>query len=397
MKFEPVKLVHVYYMPNNEKILVGRLALKSRKIFFEYDTTFLKKGLNLSPFTLPLKSAVTTSGNSTFDGLFGVFNDSLPDGWGRLVLDRYLIQHNLNPKSLSALDRLCFVGSRGMGALVYEPAVKNTSITSNIDLDKIAREIIEFQENNNDVLIDDLLNLSGSSGGARPKIEINTDKDNWLVKFRSSNDPQDIGAIEYAYHLMAKEAGINMSKAKLFSSRQGLSFFGSSRFDRNNLERIHMHSISGLLHADHRIPSLDYQIIMKITMYLTSDINECEKQYRQCVFNILSHNRDDHAKNFSFLMDNNGVWRVSPAYDITFSSGPNGEHCSMIMGEGKNPNISHFLDLAKVSNIKQSNALEIINQVKFAVSQWSVFAKNAGVSASSRKMIKNVIEKLLHN
>lgn len=155
-----------------------------------------------------------------------------------------------------------------------------------------------------------------------------------------------------------------------------------------------MHTVSGLLHADHRAPSLDYEIIMKATMHLTQNMKECEKQYRSCVFNVLSHNRDDHSKNFSFLMDPNGVWRVSPSYDLTFSSGPSGEHCSMVMGEGKNPGVKQLLELAKVCNIKKSGALAIIDEVKSSVSRWSRFAKEAGVSSNSSRLIESAINKI---
>lgn len=395
MKFKPVKVVHVYYKPMDEKILVGRLTLQNRKISFEYDSGFIETGLHLSPFKLPLKSGVVVSNDFTFDGLFGVFNDSLPDGWGCLLLDRALIKHNLNPGSLSVLDRLCFVGSYGMGALIYEPEAENSPCIPHDSLDEIAEKIVEFQEHDNDRYVEDLLNLGGSSAGARPKVLMHLDNEHWLIKFPSSADPKDIGAIEYAYYLMAKNAGLNMPKAKLFPSRKGIGFFGSQRFDKTNTSRVHMHTISGLLHADHRIPTLDYKIIIKATMNLTRNMKECEKQYRQCVFNILSHNRDDHSKNFSFLMDPNGVWRMSPSYDLTFSSGPREEHCSMVMGEGKKPGISHLLELAKISSIKKSDALKMIDEVKSSVSKWSEFAKNANVSNASAKLIHSTTTKII--
>ena len=395
MKFDPVKVVHVYYKPMDDKIFVGRLALNNRKIFFEYDASFIETGLNLSPFKLPLKSGVIAGNDFTFDGLFGVFNDSLPDGWGRLLLDRALTKHNINPGSLSVLDRLCFVGSHGMGALIYEPEVEYAPNIPHKSLDEIAEEISEFQEHDDDKYVEDLLNLGGSSAGARPKVLMHIDGEHWLIKFPSHLDPKDIGAIEYAYHLMARNAGLDLPKAKLFPARKGLGFYGSKRFDKTDNSRIHMHTISGLLHTDHRTPSLDYAMIMKATMHLTKDMKECEKQYRRCVFNILSHNRDDHSKNFSFLMDLTGVWRVSPGYDLTFSSGPSAEHCSMVMGEGKKPGIKQLLELAKISNIKQSDALKIIDEVKSSVSKWSNFAKDSGVSAASCKLIDSSIAKII--
>ncbi|NBV29274.1 type II toxin-antitoxin system HipA family toxin, partial [bacterium] len=267
MSFSNQNLVYVYYHGSGERQLTGRLLLKNRQIFFEYDADFIKKGLELSPFKLPLKTGVIESNDRTFEGLFGVFNDSLPDGWGRLLLDRKLMNVGLNPGTLSPLDRLCFVGTSGMGALSYEP--ENSSAMSHItnDLDEIDSEIQATLDENDDY-VEDLLILGGSSAGARPKVLLNIDGVDWLIKFRSHLDPKDISAIEYAYHLMAIDAGLVVPEAKLFPSRKGMGFFGVKRFDRNGDSRIHMHTIAGLLHADHREPSLDYESIMKATLYL---------------------------------------------------------------------------------------------------------------------------------
>ncbi len=183
-----------------------------------------------------------------------------------------------------------------------------------------------------------------------------------------------------------------MAHAKLFPSKKGMGYFGSKRFDRNDGKRLHMHTISGLLHADHRIPSLDYESIMKATLWLTKDVKECEKQFRASIFNVLSHNRDDHGKNFSFLMNEKGEWQVSPAYDLTFSSGPGGEHCTTIMGEGRNPTLSHLLKLAEVGEINPQHALEIIEDVKNATLNWSECAQEAGVSKKSSAMIQNALD-----
>jgi len=379
-------LVYVYYHSFGAKLLMGRLLLKNRKIFFEYDTTFIKTGLELSPFKLPLKAGVIESNDRSFDGLFGVFNDSLPDGWGRLLLDRKLMNAGLNPRTLSPLDHLRFVGKSGMGALSYEPETPSSIAHITKDLDEIDNEI-QVTLDENDAYVDELLILGGSSAGARPKVLLNIDHEDWLIKFRSSLDPKDIGIIEYAYHLMAKEAGLIVPEAKLFPSRKTGGFFGVKRFDRKSDERIHMHTISGLLHADHREPSLDYESIMKATLYLTKDIRQCEVQFRNAVFNVLSHNRDDHSKNFSFLMDSQGNWTVSPAYDLTFSSGPAGEHSTMIMGEGERPTKAHLLKLADTCNIKYDKALEIINQVLSATEKWEAFACKVGVSKLQTKNI----------
>lgn len=390
MTFTPQNLVHVYYHGSRSKQLMGRLFLKDRQIFFEYDDVFLDSGFALSPFKLPLKTGIISSKDRIFEGLFGVFNDSLPDGWGRLLLDRKLMSLGMNPGILSPLDRLCFIGSSGMGALSYEP--ENLSIHSSLqnDLDEINYEV-EATLQENDQYIDDLIVLGGSSAGARPKVLLKIDNEDWLVKFKSSLDPNDIGAIEYAYHLMAIDAGLNVPEAKLFPSKNSIGFFGVKRFDRKDNSSIHMHTIAGLLHADYREPSLDYEMLLKATLHLTRDALQCEAQFRNAVFNVLSHNRDDHSKNFSFLMDKKGSWTVSPAYDLTFSSGPSGEHSTMIMGEGKNPTKHHLLKLAEVANIENKRVIEIIDQVATSIQKWESIAASAGVS---KKQTKNISDAL---
>lgn len=278
------------------------------------------------------------------------------------------------------------------------------------DFDVIADECLQFLEHDEEKFVDDLLMMNGSSAGATPKILISlknqdqfdlTDNNpssehhDWIVKFKSSVDPKDIGSIEYAYHLMAVEAGLDVPKAKLFKSRKCEGYFGVKRFDRVGKEFLHMHTASGLLHADYRLPSLDYQTLLKATLALTKDVREVEKQFRHAVFNVFSHNRDDHAKNFCFLMKPNGQWLVSPAFDLTFSSGPAGEHSTSIMGEGKNPGTAHLLKLAEVGMIKNERAIAIIDRVKHAVSQWNNFAKEAHVSRKSSKHIHAVLSKLI--
>jgi len=389
--FKNISVINVGYMRGSDKISMGRLALKERKIFFEYTVDFLKTGFELSPFKLPLKPGIIPCEDRVFEGLFGVFNDSLPDGWGRLLLDRKIMKLGMHPGALSPLDRLRYVGSRGMGALVYEPEIENITTVHHEDLDEIADETLQFQENDDDQFIDELLVMNGSSAGARPKILVNIDGEDWIIKFRSSLDLKDSGPIEYAYHLMAMEANLNVPEARLFPSKKGPGYFGVKRFDRLEGKRLHMHTMSGLLHVDHRIPSLDYEMIMKVTLWLTKDVRECEKQFRAAVFNVFSHNRDDHAKNFSFLMNENGVWQVSPAYDLTFSFGPSGEHCTMLMGEGKNPSLALLLKLAEVGGIKKQMALQIINEIQQAVSKWKKFSTDAGVTKTSRSMISSHI------
>jgi serine/threonine-protein kinase HipA len=385
---DPSKLIFVSMHLGDEIFEVGRLALLDRNIVFEYTSEFIQTGIELSPFKLPLRPGVFRCEDRLFEGLFGVFNDSLPDGWGRLLLDRQLMAQQQNPGALNPLDRLRHVGNDGMGALLYQPAHLHHETIKTRNLDHIAHNIMAFQTKNDEQHIDELLKLTGSSAGARPKILITHENAPWIVKFRSSIDPEDIGAIEYAYHLLAKAAGLELPEAQLMPSKNGPGYFAVKRFDRTKHGPLHMHTLSGLLHADHRIPSLDYETVLKATAWLTKSHEETLKQYRACVFNVVFHNRDDHAKNFSFLMSEKGEWHVSPAYDLTFSSGPNGEHSTTVSGEGRAPSLTHLMRLAESADIKKQTAYEIIESVQAASSSWSSISKAAGVSAASKQLIE---------
>jgi serine/threonine-protein kinase HipA len=399
-------IIHVNYCRGKEVVPFGKLLWKDKRIYFEYKNSFLETGLNLSPFKLPLKAGIIVCDDHVFDGLFGLFNDSLPDGWGRLLLDRKLRTLDINPNGITPLDRLSYTGSRGMGALQYEPEINDPQKFTFInDLDKIAEESMKVLEYDDNQFIDDLLIMNGSSAGARPKVliaiqskektisnnNLNEIHNDWIVKFRSSQDPKDIGSIEYAYNLMAKSAGLIIPEIKLFKSKIGSGHFGVKRFDRVESKFIHVHTLCGLLHADHRYPTLDYSAIMKVTMLLTQNHHEVQRQFRNAVFNVFAHNRDDHSKNFSFLMDEDGLWHVSPAYDLTFSSGPGGEHCTSVMGEGRAPTTSHLLKLAQAAGIPDTITWQIIEEVKNAVMLWPAFAKEANVSAQSLQSIYKVL------
>lgn len=405
---ENVKTLNVNYCRGQNIIPFGKLLWQDRRIYFEYSIEFLKLNLHLSPFKLPLKDGVIVCEDHVFDGLFGLFNDSLPDGWGRLLLDRKLRSLGLNPDGITPLDRLSYTGSRGMGALQYKPEINSVRELKLVnDLDEIAQECMKTIEYDDNQYLDDLLIMNGSSAGARPKIlitlqskdkvvtnnNLNEIHNDWIVKFRASQDPKDIGSIEYAYNLMAKSAGLDIPEVKLFKSKIGTGHFGVKRFDRVGSKFIHMHTVCGLLHADHRYPLLDYNTIMKMTMLLTKNQIDVERQFRNAVFNVLAHNRDDHSKNFSFLMDEDGLWSVSPAYDLTFSSGPGGEHCTTIMGEGRNPTQSHLLKLAESASISNKSSKQIIEEVKSSVIKWPEFAEEANVSGQSIKNISNKLVK----
>ncbi len=395
--YTPVELIHVGLIFDKDRISVGRLALHDRRIRFEYDTDFLSKGLEISPYRFPAKPGVQSFDLPFFDGLPGAFHDSLPDGWGRLILDRALRAKNIKPESMSALDRLAHVGRFGMGALVYEPDYRNTpAAQGQLNLDALATQAHDILEGAAGGVLEELVALNGSSAGARPKamIGVNADKaqivhgvydlpddfEHWLVKFPNTTDGPDCGAIEYVYAQMALEAGIDMTETHLFPSQNTPGYFGTKRFDRADNSRLHLHTAAGLLHSNFRQPALDYKDLIKLTLFMTRDMTDVEKMFRIAVFNVLSYNRDDHGKNFSYLMDEKGQWRLSPAYDLIYSAGPGGEQSTMVAGEGRNPGSAHLLELAKTASIPAKKAKEIIDQCRAALDQWETLAKAAGVS-----------------
>jgi serine/threonine-protein kinase HipA len=401
VKYIPTTLLNVF-LDGRSRRKVGRLATQDRRILFEYDSGFLASGLQLSPFELPTRPGVVPGGPAIFDGLFGVFNDSLPDGWGRLLLDRTVERLGILRGSLTPLDRLAYVGRHGMGALSYEPDYSQADGEAVVlKLDKLAAEAATVLSGEQGAVVEKLLRLNGASAGARPKVvaQVSGDKAkiiygpaalpqgyaHWMIKFPSQLDEADVGAIEYAYSLMARGAGVEMPETHLFGAKKK-RYFGIRRFDRDGDRRIHMHSLSGLLHADHRTPSLDYDAFLKATQVLTKDVTQVEKAFRLACFNVLAHNRDDHAKNFSYLLDDgSGQWSLAPAYDLIFSAGPAGEQSMMVMGEGKAPGVEQLRALAKKHDLRKSEA--IIDEVRGAVARWGEFADAAGVSKKSAKTI----------
>lgn len=387
---------------------VGRLAIRESIIYFEYNDEFRQKKIEISPFRLPLQKGIIELPIRPFEGLAGVFSDSLPDGWGRLLFDRMIRSQGISASNISSLDRLAQVGLFGMGALTYEPDNSPLDPDQFIDLDHLATQTAEVLHGNSEEVIKELLALNGSSAGARPKALIGVDAEyknicfgakeldkgfeSWLVKFSNSQDGHDAGAIEYVYALMAKEAGVLMPKVHLFASQKGAGYFAVKRFDRDGNKRLHMHTASGLLHSDFRMPALDYEDLLNLTGIITKDIREVEKLYRLAVFNVLSHNRDDHAKNFSFLMTENGEWKLAPAYDLTYSNGPNGEQSTMVMGEGKRPSTHDLIKLGLEAKLSKKLIEEIIEQTKDALSKWRHLSKDHNVGKSHIELIRKSID-----
>lgn len=391
---------------------VGEIVRADRTIYFRYNANFLRSGLNISPLKLPFNNEIHSANPEPFDGLFGVFNDSLPDGWGRLLLDRTLASKGVNMQHLTPLERLAYVGDRGAGALCYKPKFdEDEPMTPEIELDIIAREINHILKGSDSDIIEELFTLGGSSGGARPKVFVGYNNvtgelihgqhqmtegfEDWIIKFPSSTDSNEIANIEYAYHKMALKAGLEMSECKLFTGLSGRAYFGTKRFDRLKGNRIHMHTASGLMHDNFRMSTMDYGHLMDCAFRLEKHVKAYEKVLRLAAFNVFSHNRDDHSKNFSFLMDGKGRWNFAPVYDLTFSNSAYGFHSTMVAGESKNPGRKHLLKLSKHFGIKKTEL--ILDEVQDAISHWDSIAKECGVSHSTISHVKKKINHVSKN
>lgn len=355
--------------------IVGTLVRLDRNLTaFEYDKQWLSEGFSISPFSLPLEKKVFEAKFEPFGGIFGVFSDSLPDGWGRILMDRILAKKQINPSKIGVLDRLAIIGNSGMGALSYEPEYTLNSYNEMIDLDVIATECSKILKSESSEKLDELFQMGGTSGGARPKIFAKIGEEDWIIKFPSTYDKDNIGEIEYNYSVCAKKCGIDMAETRLFQSEICSGYFGTKRFDRElvngKVEKRHMVSVSGLLETSHRIPNLDYNTLMALTLELTKKYCEVEKMFRLMCFNVFAHNRDDHSKNFTFIYDEVNGWKLSPAYDLTYSSSIGGEHATMVNGNGFNPGIKEILEVAKRIGISSKKAKDIVEQVKTTIDDY---------------------------
>jgi len=397
------KHINVYIKFHSDEILVGRLILDNRLVYFKYEEDFLDLGMNLSPLKLKYNNEIQVSTPDPFHGIFGVFDDSLPDGWGMLLLNRALEKKGLSLYDINILDQLAYIGETGKGALIYRPAfVEHGNFSGIIDIDKLKTAMDEVYYGTSTEVIEELMSLGGSSGGARPKANVGYNKktnelihgqnilhegfNHWIIKFPGSGDPKDIANIEYAYYKMAQSANISMSECKLLESEKGMQIFATKRFDRIGNNRIHMHSLAGLTHDNFRLSNIDYGHIIDTAYRLEGTALAREKVLRLAAFNIYSHNRDDHSKNFSWLMDSTGKWTMSPAYDLTYSSAGIDEHSTRVAGEGANPGRNNLIELAKYFSINKPN--EIIDQVQESLTNWPKIAKDCGVSTTSAKRIQ---------
>ena len=391
---------------------VGTLAwsVERRLAAFQYDGAFLGSDLQISPLTLPLARELRFAPRTPFEGLHGVFADSLPDGWGRLLVDRKVRKAGGDPAALSPLDRLTLVGGRGMGALRYEPETVSPRGALGVDLDAMARDAEAVLEGDDDIDVQGLVDANGGSAGARPKVMVLRDRvsghlrldvgqaprdaeDAWLVKFRSRTDPADAGVVEHAYALMARDAGIDFPATTLVTGDRGTPYFAAMRFDRTPSGARHVHTLSGLVDADHRAPSVEYADLLKVVARVTRDAGQVGEAFRRMVFNVMAGNRDDHAKNHALLMGPDGHWALTPSYDVCLSAGPGGEHAMAINGEGRSPTSSDVMAVARQAGIDEAEARAIIEGVAVATEGWPDRAREAGVPRRRAESIARMLSK----
>jgi len=394
-----MKQLRVYFhgLRTAEPVLLGRLGYGRGHghTHFEMDPEFLPLGVNPSPLRLERRTGLQPAPMDPFEGLHGLFSDSLPDGWGRYLMDRAFRQRGLDLDTITPLHRLASVGARSMGALSYEPDDGGADPqVAPLDLPAIGIEATRQYLGDASEVLDSLVRHASPSGGARPKILIGLDDaggsavtgaddlsegySHWLAKFPTGTSATDrsAGAIEYLYSQMARAAGINMAETRLIPGKKGNAYFVTRRFDRiSGNRRRHIHSVAGLVHSDFRMPDFDYLELLKLSDWLTHSHAEKIELFRRMVFNVIGGNRDDHTKNFAFEMKPGGEWINAPAYDLTYNAGLAGHHSMTIEGKGKGFVRDDLLKLAHTVSIPRAAALRIIDEVSEAFSAWAKDAR----------------------
>ena len=416
---------------------IGAVALEdgAEVASFEYAPAFVRSGIEVAPLTMPLASRIYTFpalAGETFHGLPGLLADSLPDRFGNVLIDAWLATQGRSPASFTAIERLCYTGSRGMGALEYAPALgPQARQATRIQIEKLvelASEILthrhdlqaSFGKDGKAAALRDILRVGTSAGGARAKAviawnpttnEVRSGQikaapgfEPWLLKFdgvagnkdKELEDPQGYGAIEYAYYRMATDAGITMNECRLLEEGNRRHFM-TRRFDRlADGEKLHMQSLGAMAHFDYNLAgAYAYEQAMHVIRQLGLPMRAVEEQFRRMVFNIVARNQDDHVKNIAFLMDKAGQWSLAPAFDVTYSFQPSGKwtstHQMTLNGKRDDFTLEDFRACAAAASMPRGRAEAIIKEVRSVVSRWPDYAIKAGVSADWREKVARTL------
>jgi serine/threonine-protein kinase HipA len=400
-----MKKITVLFCGWGEKWPLGTLADNGRDLLFEYSAGAITKNIEFSPRHLKLRAPAYADFPAHQFRLPGLVADALPDGWGLRLMDQVLAKLGFMPYQVSPLDRLAFLGERAMGALAFEPAADIALPAADVALLGLANEVRVNVEDRDVAALTQLAVIGGSPHGARPKALVQYEAGSgsistlpsaagtpWLVKFPARGEHKEVCAIEQLYAWLAADCGLDVPRTDCFDLGRNLAAFAIERFDRQAGMRVPVHTLAGALHADFRIPSVGYQTLLRMTRAMTHSEREVEKAFERCVFNVIFNNRDDHPKNFSYRMDERFSWKLAPCYDLTFSTGPGGEHQMDVEGEGRQPGRAHLLRLASSNSLDSGRAESAIARMVAVAGDLARHARAYPIRAVTRKHIAETVE-----
>lgn len=410
--------VDVYYEGWGEHWQWGTLAsttaLTGRPlVVFEYSDEAKKRGLELSSLKLPLQGAKLSRDFPQHQlGLPGPVYDSLPDGWGMLLMDRLFKRRGLNPARIGPLERLAYIGNNAMGAMSFKPVAPEVlEPQMHVPIELLAAEVQQVLKGEGGELLQKLLLVGGSPQGARPKALVYRDPDTgtfttaatpdfeaWLVKLPAQHEHPEVCAIEMVYAECLRLCGIQTPDTQYFSLSDGMAAFASKRFDRQEGLRVPMQSLAAFTGADFRSPgALDYVNFLRATQRCTNDVREKARAFERAVFNVAFHNRDDHPKNFAYTMSRTGDWKLAPAYDVTFCEGPGGYHQMDVMGEALEIDRKAMLELAEEAEVGAYEAAVIIERFCDVSGQFSTMANDLYPGVITQETLRTIQSRIDHN
>lgn len=397
-----MKKLEIRYRGWGEDWLLGTLADDGMALLFEYSPEALAQNLELSPLHLKLRAQAYGDFPAHQMRLPGLIADALPDGWGLLLMDRLFRQRGI---AAGPLDRLAFMADRALGALTFEPPAEAELPAEDWPLLDLAQESQRVLVGHETRALLELLATGGSPQGARPKALVrydrstqqistlpNADGEPWLVKFQARGEHKESCAIENLYAHIARQCGIDVPETAYFDLSPKYAAFGIARFDREEAVRVPIHSLAGLVHADFRVPAIDYTTFLRATRMLTRDEREVQKAFARAVFNVICHNRDDHAKNFAYRLGRDRRWRLAPAYDLTFSDGPAGQHQTDVCGAAQNISRAQLLQLAEQGGLEKTFSSDTIERVLETTRNVKAWAADFPIRGATIKRLASAIE-----
>lgn len=404
----PVQVLNIFTQDQGHKFLLGTLNynVDKRSSSFQWSEEALERGDEWSPLRMPLQKNLHTFLNlpTDFNGLPGLLNDALPDGWGLLLMDKSFKKMNIAPQYLTPAFRLAFLGNRSWGSLCFEPDYQPHDLSSFLDLNVLSGEVHHLIEGDLDDVSQHLLMAGGSPHGARPKIMVDLDAQDraqissghvnsgfepWIIKFAARDEHPEAPLGEQVYMTLAQQMGLDVCASRILQLN-GKPAFATKRFDRINGQKRFTHSLSGLLHVTHRQCNLDYTNIGQILNHLNAS-DQLEQAFRRACFNVALSVRDDHSKNVSFVKDGS-IWGLSPAYDLTYMDGPGGYH-SMNYADcpERDPTRKFVLQVGMNYGLEQSQCEHILNE---AIETSNQFASTANAHHISKKWISPIEKRL---